>query len=426
MTRKSSLPYKRWAPEGTFLRMWMDSLAEQETPYEYDFWTGLWLLGNAIGRGCPVERPRAPVFCNWYIVLVAESGTTRKSTAVRQATKTLRAFNERVGGHIGVIDNKITPEALDLYLHRRSEEHDQAHCAITISELVTFLGREKYVMAMPGLLTDLYDSADIRRGGGTLSRGETHARNVYVSLLSASTPSWLLKSINPDVIEGGFTSRVMFVVAEKRKKSIPWPEGDVDHEGTTERLGASLQRIRSLAGKYGGITVSVAARQRFARWYNSRVESHDAYRRSFESREDAHILRVAACLAANDERFDIQRRDIDRAILAVGAVKDAGGTIFTLHSSGDRLIAKVDRLRTLILDAGDTGISGTRLAVTTQRQMTKDERETILYTLRELGAVHHYKIKQTRGRPTDLWKATPRIGRPDLMNEVLERFEPTL
>ena len=49
-----------------------------------------------------------------------------------------------------------------------------------------------------------------------------------MNVFSASAPSWLARSINPDLLEGGLASRVVWVVSEKRKQLIAWPEEDDD------------------------------------------------------------------------------------------------------------------------------------------------------------------------------------------------------
>lgn len=219
----AKLNYKDIVPRNTFIGQYMDYMSSVETAYDYDFWCAVWLMSLALGRDVIVARPRAKVYMNWYIILVAESGVTRKSTGVRAAQRIALSFIERSPSEISLIQNKSTPEGLELLLQRMSNEHGYAHAAISIDEMVRFLGRERYAMELPGLLTDLYDAPEFRTGGGTVSRGPVVLRNVYLSFISASTPSWLGRAINPDIIEGGFTSRTVFVCSEKRKRKVSWP-----------------------------------------------------------------------------------------------------------------------------------------------------------------------------------------------------------
>ena len=167
--------------------------------------------------------------------------------------------------------------------------------------------------SMPTLLTDLYDCPSHRHGGGTIARGECIQRNVWINFLSASTPMWLLKSVNPNVIEGGFTSRCMFIISNEPKQKIPWPDG-ADTEDERAWLLSDLVRIRNLAANSDPILPTDGAIATFRKWYNSRDHALDTYQQTFESREDAHVLRIAALLCINDDSWRIDHQHIVRAI----------------------------------------------------------------------------------------------------------------
>ena len=244
--------YNTVAPEGTFIRNYMNAQHGLETAVAYDFWSACWVLGSALGRSVYVDRPRIPVYMNWYIVVVADTGVTRKTTAVVRARKLLAHV---IDDNVTLIESKTTPEKLEYLMGISSEKTGMATVHIAISELVTFLGRERYTMQMPGLLTDLYDCPDVRAGGGVIGRREHTLRKVFISFLSASTPSWLMRAINPDVIEGGFTSRVIFVTAERRKRRIAWPD-TVGHDSTGSMLAGTLLRIRDDARGHAAIPLT--------------------------------------------------------------------------------------------------------------------------------------------------------------------------
>jgi KaiC/GvpD/RAD55 family RecA-like ATPase len=105
-----------------------------------------------LGRGVVVSRGAASVHLNLFVIFVAESGTTRKSTSVRMASKFARSIS---GEDVAFIESRITPEKLEFDLAMQSAEYGYAYATIAIDELVKFLGQEKYVKGMPTLLTDL-------------------------------------------------------------------------------------------------------------------------------------------------------------------------------------------------------------------------------------------------------------------------------
>ena len=109
--------YKKLIPSDSFIGRYLDYLSNIETPEAYDFWCAMWALGVRVGKGMYVNRPHSPVFCNWYIILAAESGTTRKSTAVNAISDLIKTaeLDEIVTG-------KTSPEALEIMLHEKTQE----------------------------------------------------------------------------------------------------------------------------------------------------------------------------------------------------------------------------------------------------------------------------------------------------------------
>ena len=168
--------YKKLVKDGGFISQYMDYMSDIETPEAYDFWCAIWAIGATCGRNVFVDRPHLPVHLNWYIILSADSGTTRKSTAVRSIEK----ITDPLLGGLTVI-TKVSPERLINSLWDKAKDQDTATCIIVVPELVTLLGKEGYMVNMPSLLTDLYDCPN-RIDGGTKDETIT-VRNIYVNLL---------------------------------------------------------------------------------------------------------------------------------------------------------------------------------------------------------------------------------------------------
>jgi hypothetical protein len=417
--------YTKLVSPDTFIGRYLSFMSAQETAHAYDFWTAVWLLGASCGRGVVVNRPRAPVYLNWFILLVADSGVTRKSTAVRVATSLVQKV---LPESTELITTKTTPENLEMKLHDNTRKYGAGHAVISISELVTFLGQERYNRSMPGLLTDLYDCAALRAGGGTIARGPSTVRDVFVSFLSATTPAWLTRAVNPDVVEGGFTSRCMFVHSEKRKRSIAWP-ADEQVTGSTDapdgRLCDDLQSLAARAKAAGSIRINEGALRKFTQWYNSRHESRDPFRASFESREDAHVLRLAACLCINDETFEIQDRHIVTAIRCINEVKEDGASIFAGGLSNNQLVLGIDKLRDLLIQAGTNGLQQSALTVGVKNFMPATKAVAALLIMHELEMVQRFEgVQLTKGRPATVWRATNRITARNAMDLILQQMEP--
>lgn len=418
MAKLTRVNYRKLVPPDSFIGRYLRYCEQSETPYAYDFWTACWLLSVACGRGIVVERGNASVYLNLFIILVAESGTTRKSTGVRRASSLARNLAGSPVSQL-FIDSKITPEKLEFDLAMQTAEHGHAYATIAIDELVKFLGQEKYVKGMPTLLTDLYDAPEIRTGGGTLVRGRCVLRNVFVNFLSASTPTWLLRAVNPDVIEGGFTSRVIFVVAERAKSSLPFG-GSVD-EALRQEIEQHLSDVHAQASGTSTIPISEGARRKFSTWYKGRDTKRDAFRASFQSREDAHVLRLAALLSISDGLWEIQAHHISIAIRVITETREDGATIFEGTGTNTRLVLAADTIRDKLLAVGVGGIKQGDLTKSLQGRANADEIKTILNVMHDLGMVQRFEnIQVGRGRPVTLWRALQSLLNTKAVDEVIE------
>ena len=405
--------YKKLVPPDSFIGKYLQYHDNIETAEAYDFWCAVWLIGAASGRTIFVDRPHSPVHLNWYIVLAAESGVTRKSTAVRNA---LRMYNTIESA--SSITGKCTPESLEIRLHKDTLKSGNAATSIIAPEMVTVLGKEGYMQSMPGLLTDLYDCPAERITPGTVTTGVISMKNVYINFLSASTPTWLLTAINPSVIEGGFTSRVIFVAEESRKKSIPWPEpkGEEEFDAVRCLYKEAIER----ATRYAAIKISDGGLRKFKGWYNKRTNSNDPFEQSFEAREDDHVLRLGACLCINDGVCEIQASHISRAIRIVDQAKVKGSELFGgRYTTSTRIGDAVSKVRELLVNASGDGIQHTKLYRKVLHKLDSKEFSLLMKIMHEAGYTQVFDTPRGGGR---IYRATTAIEKQGLISEVLGKL----
>lgn len=389
----------------------------------------MFCLSNAVGRLAMVDRPRAPVRLNLYLILTAESGVTRKSTAVNTAMRIMEKFNARVGEPINIIHTRTTPERLEEVLGNSSKQCGTAHFSFIVSELVTALGSERYNLAMPGLLTDLFDSPDIRRTTGTKSGGSSTLHNVYGTFLSASTPSWLTRAINPDVIEGGFTSRVFFIISEEPKQRVAWPkkrDGDIEQE-LVNQLVELHQGFRITSGVLSDehtrrFVLTPTAGEVFNDWYNTRQLGVDPFSASFDAREDGHILKCAALLAINAGRGVINHTDISNSIALIDQTVKQKSVELLSYQVNNQLIDAIERTRTVLLQ-NPTGTKHSELVRRLQSVAKAKRLTVILDTMHTLRMVQKFEYSHTaQGRPGIMWRATTSLKSAEFMQIMLDNL----
>jgi hypothetical protein len=408
--------------EGTFLHSFLQFTHNTETPYVYDFWTGLWLIAMAAGREMVVARPAAPVHLNLYVVLTADAGTTRKSSAIRRVSQVLHCTAFR--HEYAYVSGSATPTAFIKDIAAQAAANNprgDAQVAIQVSELVTMLGRETHSMGMPGLLTDLYDCPAVHRH----SRSEESftLQNVYVCFLAASTPAWLVRAINPDVIEGGFTSRCLFIQATKPKRLIAWPEAQ-NEVAFAEMLGKQLQLLHEQCQKWKGrgIELSPQAKTRFVKWYEGRAgdeETHDPFIQSFEAREDHHILRLAALLCINEQSYVILPQHIIHAVRIIASVKASASSMFGGGRHNHKLVIGIDKLRDELLRYGEHPTPRSDLYLKVRNYMSAAECRITLQTMHELGMVQRFE-HNNGGRTGEHYRATRNLFDRKLRSKVQE------
>ena len=412
--------YTDYVPENTFISRYLRFMRRQETAFAYDFWSALWAVGAVCGRATHVARPRAPVYLNMFLILVGESGVARKTTSVSMAGGLVRAILS-ADDEIGYLDAKMTAEKLDDLLHERTQIHGTAQLCINIPELAVFLGVERYLTNMPMLLTDLYDCPTHRHGGGTIIRGESIQRNVWLSFLSASTQMWLMKSVNPDVIEGGFSSRCLFIVSNEPKRKIAWPDATSTDADRAVMLG-DLRTIRDHALQRQPITLSAHAMSAFSTWYGKRERSYDLFRQSFEAREDSHVLRIAALLCINDGAWCVDEQHVLCAIKLVDEVKRSSGDIFQNMELHSKFTRSLDLLRSSLISAGMDPIPRHELSRRCRQKLTLGEFNGLLEVLHEIGAVQRFSSHpEGRGRPTEFYRGTEELLERRLTEQVLAK-----
>lgn len=416
------IDYTKLATDDTFIGRYLAYMHDTETATAYDFWCALWLLSCACGREVIVDRPLAPVFLNLYCILVAESGITRKSSAVRTATRMARQILARTEC-IELIESRATPEYIDKRLAVRSDESGSGQLAIAISELAVFLGGEKYTKAMPVLLTDLYDCPASRRGGGSVGSGVSTQRDVFVNLLAASTPAWLFRYINPEVVSGGFTSRCMFVVSEQPKRRIAWPTQRGTLDDPVGEMLDILTRIARRAPLHATITLNPSARELFKSWYDRRVLSHDEFRGSFESREDAHVLRIAAFLCINDNSWIVQHQHLRSAIAIVKDIKESSAALFLGNDTKSKFATATEIVRSVLLQAGMEPIQRSKLYLRVRGHVDTFEFTALLDVMHEMGAIQKFEMRfNNGGKPVELIRGTRLLIGRNTYDTILEKI----
>lgn len=250
---------------------WLDSYLKYtdntESPVSYHTWCGLSVIAGALQRRVYLQWGLAEtIYPNLYVVLIGPSGRTRKGTAIGIAKSMLKA----TPGVTVVPESSSGRQAMILAMKRASKNFEDPidgkikfHCSVTAfsEELSVFLGQGD--IAYLSNLTDWYDSKDDWEYE-TVGRGKDSLQGLCLNLCGGTAPDWIQSMIPQEALGGGFTSRVIFIVEEKKRKIVPEYVVDDETRELGEKLQRDLERIANLAGE---MRFDEEGKQAYVDWY---------------------------------------------------------------------------------------------------------------------------------------------------------------
>lgn len=306
-------------PNHRVLDDWLDSFMEytfnSEPPTQYRRWVALSAIASCLQRKCYLSWGPLTFYPNLYVVLVGRSGL-RKGTAMGPAYSLLRELGIKMAAEA------TTREALIRELKQSNDTTVDAktgemhlHSSLTIysQELTVFLGYNNVQ-----LMSDLTDWYDCRQEWTyrTKNMGTDDIIGVWVNLIGATTPELIGSTLPIDAIGGGLTSRVIFVYADKKAKSVATPFLSAREQELRPKLLHDLELIHMMSGQF---QVTQKFLDLWIDWYHAQENNppfHDKRFGGYIERRPNHLLKLATVLSASrgDCNYIITDKDFDRAL----------------------------------------------------------------------------------------------------------------
>lgn len=386
---------------------YMEYTRGTESPQPYHFWTAATILGAATARQVSFNFNYFTIYPNFYTILVGPSGV-RKSVAAGIGVR----LAETAG--IKKFSDKITGAALLKDLAESTVKRIQGTtiqlCSpmlIYASELGVFMGPDAYSSGVIADLTDLYDCPK-KWEKKTISRGTEEIIGPYVSLFAATTPTSLKACIPPDAVGQGFTSRIIFVWADKRKQRVPLPEFSAGHKMLETSLVKDLQHIGSLRGEFEFTTAGL---ETYRNYYLSRPDPEEEFEderlRGYASRKDMHMLKLAMVLSvANRDDLKIDKKEVDASIEAFKWLDEGLPAVFAGQGASTSSLDTI-RVYEQIQKAsrGNGKISFGELCKKNYNYMSREALQSVLLMLMDSQAIIE-EVKNLGGIFTRWYRAT--------------------
>lgn len=306
-----------------WLSAYLEYTEESESPISYHKWCGLGVIAGALQRRVYLRWGLGQyIYPNIYAVLIGPSGRTRKGVAIGIA----KDFLKQVQGITVTPESSSGRQAMILAMKRASidwvdptDGKTKRHCAVTAfsEELSVFLGQGD--IAYLASLTDWYDSKDDWEYE-TVGRGKDTLHGLCLNFIGGTAPDWIQSMIPHEAVGGGFTSRIIFIVEERKGKIVPEHTMTLREMELKEKLQRDLERISKVSGEF---IMDRNAKEKYVRWYIEQSELADLGRPAvddprfagYNERRATHIRKLMLLFSASrSDNPVIEGQDFDRAL----------------------------------------------------------------------------------------------------------------
>lgn len=307
-----------------------------EAPDKMHFWVGVSTIAGALRRRVWIDQGYFQWTPNFYIILVAPPGIVSKSTTLSIGMNLLKQIDGIKFGPDAVTWQALTQslaDANEAVLMADGSYHAMSCVTIASSEFGTFLNPNDREMV--DVLVSLWDGQLGVWEKRTKTQGSDRIENPWINISACTTPGWIAGNFPEYLIGGGFTSRCIFVFAEKKRKLVAYPSRELPKEflEMQQALVRDLEAISLLKGAY---TLSPEALEFGTEWY----EKHNASRPKelnndrfggYLARKQTHIHKLALVLtaAAGDSNI-IQRAELEAAHSLVSELEKDMPKVFDL------------------------------------------------------------------------------------------------
>lgn len=302
-----------------WLKTYIEYASFTEAPKRMHLWTGVATLAGALRRKVWFDQFYFKWYPNFYIIMVAPPGIVSKSSTADIGMRLLRKVpGVKFGPDVVTWQALVTAfaESMESFEYN-GEWHTMAALTLSSSEFGNLL--DPTDRAMVDLLVNLWDCKQGAFEKVTKGSGKDAVENPWINMIACTTPAWIAGNVPEYVIEGGFTSRCIFIYAEEKAKLSAYPYLHVPAGVATieEALIHDLEWIAShIVGPY---TLSPEALEWGTAWYADHYENKakklaDSRYGGYIARKQSMLHKLAMVLTASKTDLQIiQKEDMELA-----------------------------------------------------------------------------------------------------------------
>ena len=285
-----------------WITAFMEYASFSEAPRHMHFWTAVSTIAGALRRRVWIDMAYFKWYPNFYVILVAPPGIVSKSTTASIGMSLLKKVPDiKFGPDVVTWQALVTAFAEStIAFEYEGEFHAMSALTIESSEFGNLLNPQDKEMV--DLLVSLWDGKQGAFEKRTKGSGNDIVENPWINLIACTTPAWIAGSFPEYMIGGGFTSRCVFVYADKKAQLVAYPSQIVpkDLKLTAQKLVEDLSRMSVLTGEYVLTPEALVWGQAwYATHYDAKHIHLDEERfGGYLARKQTHIHKLAMILAA--------------------------------------------------------------------------------------------------------------------------------
>jgi hypothetical protein len=245
-----------------------------EAPLKMLFWTGVSTVCGALRRRVWLDMKYFQWVPNMYIIMVAPPGIVSKSTTANVGMNLLRRIDGVAFGPDVVTWQSLVEtlaKSTELALDTSTGEYLPMSCiTIASDEFGTFLDPNNREMV--DVLVSLWDGKKGTFQKQTKMSGNDSIENPWINIIACTTPSWISGNFPEYMIGGGFTSRCVFVYADKKRQEIAYPDENVP-EGFGQMQEDLIHDLGIIANLIGEMKITESGREWGRAWYTEHYKN---------------------------------------------------------------------------------------------------------------------------------------------------------
>lgn len=385
--------------EGGFISAYMRYTSEHEGSRKFHLWTAISVLAAVMGRKIYLERAYYSTFPNLYILIVGPAGIVKKSTTTAIGVNLLRAIPG-----FRIMSDQVTQASMIDALAESGVQYEvpgspdkRVHSPLYIyaSELKALL--DEVHGALPELLTHFFDCSPpddktpwrrTTKGGGDVS--------VYapcINLLGCSTSAWLRLTIPVKDLEGGFASRILFVIDNSLpEKLVAIPRLHPELRAIKPKLINDLTYIHNLVGE---AHMTQEAEDYFTTLYNNNMMDMAAKKggdkfSGYRGRLGTMVEKVSMILSINEsDSMIVELKHVKQAELMLNDLRSGMFEAFNAAGANPNTNGIV-MIFNFIKARGS--VAASEIIRTVWMEVTKPQVEECLAVLQSMGAIRQSAV----------------------------------